>query len=267
MLPTERFKSKATSMLTGRIGKKRETVRELFLALRDQSEDKDFIRFDNNAVKRYARELGFANPFDVVKHDTQATLPEEMVDENYFIVHLGKGEHAFVRGAKCGFTGFHSFENIPQKSRVVWSFNPSMMSKLSPCPGIGFFVKSVQLEVDAFFEIERKPGEHPPILATVEAKRTNAVEFEVRQVYTAMRYLQGWTEKGVIPPDTQIHNLYVVRDSPEGKATKDWYHVRIYDYYFRDPMMMSSIRLRKAREYQLMPYEKDGTDHSQTRLI
>jgi hypothetical protein len=310
MLPTERFKSKATSMLTGRIGKKRETVRELFLALRDQSEDKDFIRFDNNAVKRYARELGFANPFDVVKHDTQATLPEEMVDENYFIVHLGKGEHAFVRGAKCGFTGFHSFENIPQKSRVVWSFNPSMMSKISQsesqtistvynegiisdflvgrknaqvlyhagrraratfeaeaCPGIGFFVKSVQLEVDAFFEIERKPGEHPPILATVEAKRTNAVEFEVRQVYTAMRYLQGWTEKGVIPPDTQIHNLYVVRDSPEGKATKDWYHVRIYDYYFRDPMMMSSIRLRKAREYQLMPYEKDGTDHSQTRLI
>lgn len=64
-------------------------------------------------VKKRARTSGFKNPFDAVKHDTQKTLPDVMISEDYFIIHLGKGKHAFVRGANCGFSGFWSFENIP----------------------------------------------------------------------------------------------------------------------------------------------------------
>jgi len=292
-----------------KIGKKKEIVRDLFLEVRERSENKDFMRFDNDLVKRYAGKLGFKNPFDVVKHDTQKTLPDEMIDESYFIIHLGKGKHAFLRGADCGFSGFHSFENIPQKDRTIWPFYQSLMSRISEsesqtistvynegiigeflvgrknenvllhggrraratfeaeaCLGISFVVKSVQLEVDAFFEIREEAGVHPPILATVEAKKTNAMEFEVRQIYTAMRYLHSWKEKGVIPANTQIHNLYVVRDSPEGRKPGTWYHVRIYDYDFREPTLMSSIHLRKAREYQLKPYSEELDDKGQTKL-
>ncbi|MFW9887194.1 MAG: type II restriction enzyme [Candidatus Thorarchaeota archaeon] len=292
------------------MGKKRETLRELFLELREESKDLNFIPFDNDQVKVYARQTGFRNPFDVVKHDIQATLPEEMIDEDYFIVHLGGGNHAFVRGADCGFNGFHSFENIPQKHRIAWPFKPSVLDVVSQsetqtistvynegiigdflvddknadvlyhagrrakasfyaeaCPGIGFDVKSLQLEADAFFEIREIKGEHPLIIASVEAKKTNATEFEVRQVYTAMRYLRDWTETGEIPVDAEVHNLYVVKDSPDGQAIGDWYHVRIYDYYFRDPMVMSTIRLRKAREYQLHYDAINNGAAKQTTLV
>ena len=111
-------------VLTGKLGKKRETVRELFLEAKEKASNEDFIVFDNDLVKKCASMTGFKNPFDVVKHDTQKTLPDEMISEDYFIIHLGKGRHAFVRGANCGFSGFRSFENIPQKDRDVWPFRP-----------------------------------------------------------------------------------------------------------------------------------------------
>lgn len=118
------------------------------------------------------------------------------------------------------------------------------------CPGIDFKARSVQLEVDAFFEYRRNQI-NPPMLATVEAKKTNAREFEVRQLYTAMMYLRTNIRKGKLPKDTEIRNLFVVRDSPRKGTNENWYHIRIYDYEFTDPDLMSSIKLRKASEYQL----------------
>lgn len=81
-----------------------------------------------------------------------------------------------------------------------------------------------------------------------------------------MRYLLDWTEKGKIPSDTEIHNLYVVRDSPNKKTLEPWYHIRIYDYYFKDPMLMSSLQLRKAAEYQLKPELHSNKPAYQTKL-
>ncbi len=280
-------------MSARRMGKKKEVLREVFLHAKRKAKNKDFIVFNNNLVRKYAVKYGFGNQFDVVKHNTQATLPEEMVDESYFIIHLGRGKHAFIRGSKCGFNGFHLFENIPMKNRIKWRYNPSLMDRLSmsesqtistvfndriihdfmfgnkddrilyhagrrarvsftaeACPGLEFDAHSLQLEVDAFFEMP-ETDDKPPILATVEGKKTSASEFEVRQLFTVMQYLHKGVEDGLLPKNTEIHNLYVVSDSPESKSVEWWYHIRIYDYYFQNPRVMSSIKLRKAKEYQL----------------
>ncbi|MHA1248048.1 MAG: DUF6997 domain-containing protein [Candidatus Thorarchaeota archaeon] len=282
-------------MSVSRTGLKRETIRRVFMAARASNSNHDIICFDNALVKRCATEVGFGNPFDAVKHDTSRTLPDELVAEGYFIVHLGKGRHAFVRGGRCGFNGYHSFENIPQKHRVEWFYRESLIDAITRseaqtistlynegiiadflrgdrnadvlihvgrraktsfsckvCEGLQFTAKSVQLEIDALFEI-MPWGSSPPVIATVEAKKTDAIEFEVRQLYTAMRYLHNFVANGTFPKETEIHNLYVVTDSPSSPRSKSWFHARIYDYRFDDVDRISSIKLVKAKEYQLKP--------------
>lgn len=48
-----------------------------------------------NAVKEISKKIGFGNPFDVTKREK---LPKSLLDNNYCIIHLGNGQHQFIKG-------------------------------------------------------------------------------------------------------------------------------------------------------------------------
>ena len=74
--------------------KKQLVLEKLYL----QCKEKNNYVFSNDEVKEIARELSFGNPFDVTKIDNSNKLPELLLQENIFIIHLGKGRHKFVKG-------------------------------------------------------------------------------------------------------------------------------------------------------------------------
>ena len=58
------------------------------------------LTFDNDEVKGVCSKIGFGNPFDATKWDNSGALPKALVDDDVFVVHLGKGRHQFVSGMR-----------------------------------------------------------------------------------------------------------------------------------------------------------------------
>lgn len=65
--------------------------------------------FHNDKVKEFACEVGFGNPFDVTKLDNLNLLPQHLRDLDLAVIHLGRGNHAFVEGIRHIY---HPFEAI-----------------------------------------------------------------------------------------------------------------------------------------------------------
>jgi len=279
-------------------GMKREVVLKLFHLARKNSDNKAMLVFDNHQVKKLCQRVGFQNQYDVVKHNSPSSLPVEVAEKGYFIVHLGRkgkeaARHAFVYDSSSTFNGFHSFEKIPEGQRKKWSYNKNLLSGVSEaeaqtistlyhagaikdflignqrrpilmhlgrrakvnlegeiCPGVQFPGDSIQLEIDAFIECPKTKSK-PAILAAVEAKTTTAECFEVRQIYTSMRYMHSKIEDKLIPSQTEVHSIYVVQKGAMIKSLEGQHMVRVYDYCFSDPNVMSSIKLRKSRLYKM----------------
>lgn len=103
-------------------GIKQDIIEEIFSICKKR---KDFI-FDNKLVKEISKKHGFGNPFDVTKLDTSKLLPDILLGEDYFILHLGKGKHVFVKGIN---KGFHSFEKIDSKNIFEWKYRKSILNE------------------------------------------------------------------------------------------------------------------------------------------
>lgn len=279
-------------------GMKRRVVLELFRLARKNSGNKAMLVFDNHQVKKVCQSVGFQNQYDVVKHNSPSSLPVEVVNKGYFIVHLGRkgraaARHAFVRDSSRTFNGFHSFEKIPKSQSKKWSYDKNLLSGVSEaeaqtistlyhagaikdflignqkrpimmhlgrrakvnlegeiCPRVQFPGGSIQLEIDAFIECPKTKNK-PAILAAVEAKTTTAECFEVRQIYTSMKYMHSKIEEKLIPSQTEIRSIFVVQEGAMIKSLEGQHTVRVYDYCFLDPNVMSSIRLQEARMYTM----------------
>jgi hypothetical protein len=279
-------------------GMKREVVLKLFHLARENSDSEAMLVFDNHQVKKVCQSVGFQNQYDVVKHNSPSSLPMEVAEKGYFIVHLGRkgreaARHAFVCDSSRTFNGFHSFEKIPEGRRKKWSYDKNLLSAVSEaeaqtistlyhagaiknflignqkrpimmhlgrrakvnlegeiCPGVQFPGGSIQLEIDAFIECPRTKNK-PAILAAVEAKTTTAECFEVRQIYTSMKYMHSRIEEKLIPSQTEIHCIFVVQKRAMIKSLEGQHTVRVYDYCFVDPNVMSSIKLQKSRMYKM----------------
>ena len=74
------------------------------------------IEFTNKELKTVTQDTQFMNQFDATKFDSSDLLPEELKENGFFIVHLGKGKHAFVKGQGC-----HKFEKITKTKNIVAS--------------------------------------------------------------------------------------------------------------------------------------------------
>src|SRR3990170_4697996 len=254
--------------------KKRQLIIQIFEALRGLDKRSDVLPFSNETVKEVSTRVRFRNPFDATKFNTYESLPECLKQEGFIVVHLGRGNHAFVRGV-----GFHNFEPIQQSKS--WSLSNSIVSKLGSIEAdtvstiynekiihdflfgdvsinlkihisrrsnitYDFWIGKnrlhadyLQIEMDALFESRGT-------IATVEVKNVKHSNFEIRQLYSTFRYLDRFYRDGVIPSNFNIRHLFAVVSKG---AKEDFY--RIYEYTFTNWKHMDSINLVKNAQYNV----------------
>ncbi|MCY4042776.1 MAG: hypothetical protein OXF45_03085, partial [Candidatus Dadabacteria bacterium] len=82
--------------------------------------------FDNEIVKEISKQVGFGNPFDATKVDSTEQLSNFLIEEDYFILHLGEGNHKFVKGID---KGFHEFEEVPEENICDWEYRKSLLNE------------------------------------------------------------------------------------------------------------------------------------------
>jgi len=254
--------------------KKQQVVSELF---RICSEKDDYV-FDNDLVKKVCRDVGFGNPFDATKVDDSASLPDGVREADRFIIHLGKGEHAFVKGLGIGY---HKFEVIPDGNKVDWKYRKSVLNEADTSESnilalaanqriihdflyedivaapkvyyprrtqasfsftIGdmeYSATRIQMEIDLTFE-------YLGTVTILEAKNGFPEDFAVYQLYNPFRYFCEMKDSSELEI-AGVDCCYVLRDVIDDVSV-----VRLYSYTFSDYSDMGTIGLKKSAEYRLI---------------
>jgi len=250
--------------------------KQVLLKLFELCSNKGDFRFHNALVKQISTEIGFGNPFDATKIDHLADLPEELIKQDYFVIHIGKGWHTFVKGVSLGY---HTFESIEPNEYVEKPYTPSLLNHVdtSESTVLSFInnqtilqdflydesnttfnryssrrtkisceyligstpitITNQQIEID--LTIERNG-----IVTIFEAKNGFAPDFAVYQLYLPYRYYLALRDSQDIPIQ-QVNCCYVLRDITANQ-------IRLYLYTFSEPNQIGSIKLQKKREYQLV---------------
>lgn len=254
--------------------KKRLMIAEIYQGLKKIDSRSDVLQFGNEMVKEVSTKHRFRNLFDATKFNTFESLPECLKEDGFFIVHLGRGNHAFVRGK-----GFHYFEPIvnikdwklshsvvsklgnSEADTVSTTFNEKMVhdflfdhpvdelkihnSRRSTTDYVFWIGKNqlhadhLQIEMDALFE-------NKDTIATVEVKNVKHTNFEIRQLYSTFRYLDRFRRDGLIPNNYKIRHLFAVVSKGQ---KSDFY--RLYEYTFTSWKHMDSIELVKNAQYNV----------------
>lgn len=259
----------------GTESKKRQLITEIFEGLRAIDKRSDVLSFNNDMVKEVSTKYRFRNLFDATKFNTYESLPECLKKAGFIIVHLGRGNHAFVKGI-----GYHDFEPIQQEK--TWQLSKSVVSKLGNSEAdtvstiynekiihdflfgnkkeelkihisrrsnttYDFWIGRnqlhadwLQIEIDALFESK-------DTIASVEVKNIKHANFEIRQIYSTMRYLDRFCRDGAIPSNYDVRHLFVIVN--KGKR-EEFY--RIYEYRFTDWKHMDSVKLVKNAQYNVV---------------
>lgn len=254
--------------------KKRKSIDVLFNKLRKKNPKAKVIVFTNKELKTVTQDTQFMNQFDATKFDSSDLLPESLKQNGYFIVHLGKGKHAFVKGK-----GYHKFEKIikiknigvgegiideignSEAGAVSFIYNEGIIqdflgvkdlkvhtarrSKVSfsfKVNGLKLHADKQQIEIDGIFET--KDG----MIVTVEAKNVEHEDFEIRQLFSIKKYFDMLMENNVIPKNTNLRILFLVR-----VRNKEQNLCRLCEYKFTDNEDINSIKLVQAVEYRVKP--------------
>jgi hypothetical protein len=249
----------------------------VILELFNRCQQRNDWTFHNNEVKEVAKHFGFGNAFDVTKVDNSSILPQELADADYFITHLGKGYHQFVKGIQ---NGYHSFESIPAKDEIDWNYKKSILNEFdsseSNILSVGFNQSIIhhflyddirknpniynarrkkmdleyrigdseiradkcQIKIDLTLELRGK-------ITIFEGNDNFYDKFEVYQLYHPFLYYFQLKERHNLPIN-EISCCYLLRrKSPNGSL------IRIYEYGFADTYNMASIYLLKSKQYNL----------------
>lgn len=84
------------------------------------------MKFHNNEVKDVCKKIGFGNPFDVTKLDNKGKLPALLQKQDIAVLHLGSGNHCFVKGID---NVYHTFEEITEI--VKWEYKKSLLNQIN----------------------------------------------------------------------------------------------------------------------------------------
>ena len=191
--------------------------------------------------------MGFGNPFDVTKLDNTSKFPQVMLDNDYFIVHLGKGKHKFVKGIN---KGFHRFEPIAPENIYTWKYRKSILNEFdtseSNILSVGFNLGDEKIQASGLqMEIDLTT-EYNGVVTVFEGKNNFPENFAVYQLYFPFLYYHKLkTENKLAIND--INCCYLLRKK-EGEQSV----IRIYQYTFENPDDMASIRLIKNAQYNLI---------------
>ena len=239
---------------------------------------KDFV-FDNDEVREVSRRIGFGNAFDATKWDNSSLLPEELRNEDAFVIHLGTlrgqrriGRHQFVFGIA---TGYHNFESIPEERKYQWPYRRSILNNINTSESnilavgynqriihdflyeditaspkvygsnrtripLDFHIGNDAINIDSVqIEIDMTL-ENMGIITVFEAKNGEPQDFNVFQLFNPFRYYLQNTEQ---VPGSFINCCYLLRIENR---------LRLYLYSFNNQRDPGSIQFIRNAEYTLV---------------
>jgi hypothetical protein len=251
--------------------KKRKSIRLIFEDLQKKNPHSNKLVFSNEIVKKVTGDVKFSNQFDATKFESYEKLPDCLRENGFFIIHLGKGRHVFIKG-----NGYHNFE--PIKETKEWKTRKSLigelgkseastMSELYNSKIIHDFLygksnvdiqvhtarrtrtsydvivsneklhaDKQQIEIDGIFETEE-------IIAAVEVKNVDLKDFEIRQLFNILKYF----EEKKLPPKYKLRIIFIVRIKNKEKNI-----FRLYEYEFLDKERLDSIKLVRNMQYNIV---------------
>ena len=256
------------------MGIKQDVITKIFKLCKKR---KNFV-FDNTLVKKVCKKHGFGNPFDVTKLDNTSIFPHILLDEDYFILHLGEGKHKFFKGIK---NGFHTFEKINEDNIFDWKYRKSILNEFDTSESnilsvasnqriihdflyedivaspkvynarrtkmcISYRVekqeiiaKNLQMEIDLTMELHR-------IITNFEGKNGFPEDFAIYQLFHPFKYYSVLKKNNKLNIK-MITCCYILRKIDKGTSM-----LRLYNYIFEDENDMSSIKLLKSAQYNLI---------------
>jgi len=256
------------------MGIKQEVIAELFKRCKRK---KDFV-FDNTSVKKVCKKYGFGNPFDVTKLDDTSKFPQILLAEDYFILHLGRGRHKFVKGIK---NGFHSFEKIGKNNIFDWKYRKSILNEFDTSESnilsvannqriihdflyedivanpkvygarrtkmnLSYRVRkekilaqNLQMEIDLTMELRG-------VITIFEGKNGFPENFAMYQLFHPFKYYYKLKKEKKLKVK-QITCCYILRKKERGSSI-----LKLYNYAFKDENNMGSIKLLKDAQYNLI---------------
>ncbi len=232
--------------------------------------------FDNDLVKSISEKHEFGNPFDATKMDDKSKLPKILSENDYFLLHLGKGKHQFVRGISNGFHEFEKITNIQDweykksilneldtsesniisvgiNQKIIHKFlyeditaNPKSYASRRTKSTLDYFVKEehiqtndLQMEIDLTMELDG-------VVTIFEGKNNFPKDFAIYQLFTPFLYYQKLKEEKQLNID-KVTCCYLLRKKEEKGSI-----IRIYNYTFTDIKQITSIQLLKSKQYNLI---------------
>lgn len=264
------------------MGKKQEVVARIFQICQRQG---DYI-FDNELVKDVCREVGFKNPFDATKLDSQKLLPDVLIQHDYAVIHLGSGRHQFIRGIH---KVYHPFE--PIQTTIKWPYRKSLLNQYNTSEANTLSVANNQRILHHFLfgedrefdnaDISQRPKTYLPhrtnvdleysfgksavislrriqieidltieyrgVIGVVEAKNGRPETFSVYQLYHPFRYYHD-AGPTLKGKIKNVISAYVVHRREHSQS-----FLNLWAYTFTRPKDITSIKLLKAVCYQLIP--------------
>ncbi|BCW94939.1 MAG: hypothetical protein KatS3mg018_0421 [Fimbriimonadales bacterium] len=201
-----------------------------------------------------------------------------MIQGNYCIAHLGKGQHQFVQALD---KWYHDFEPIDDNEKWIWRYRSSLLNDLEAgeastlslafnqrilhdflyeditaapriyIPGrtradLSYWVGNTQLnltsqqmEIDLTIECNG-------VVTVVEAKNSFRKDFSIYQIFHPIKYYSQKLQEVELQPQ-EINACYVLR-----QKRKSTVRVRMYLYRFTDLDRIDSIVLEGKAEYRLV---------------
>lgn len=254
------------------MNKKQAVLTEIYARCKQRG---DLVFTNESDVKPVCAKLGFQNAYDLSKLDASVDLPEALLKDDMFVIHLGKGKHRFVKGIA---NGYHRFEPIPEEHMKKWQYRRSLLNRTNSSESntlsmannqriihdflyediaaepkaynshrtniplhyrIGdtsISIKRVQMEIDFTME-------HLGEVTVFEAKNGDPRDFNVFQLFHPYHYYLKITREQRLDVRA-IQCCYLVC-----KANR----LRLYLYSFDDPSSPGSIKLKRNAEYNLVP--------------
>lgn len=238
--------------------------------------------FHNDKVKEFAREIGISNAFDATKLDNLNLLPQPLRDLDLAVIHLGRGNHAFVKGTNHVY---HTFEPIIE--RQEWNYQKSLLNGYNASESNVLSVANNQRILHHFAfgqdsefddtDISRRPKTYFPHrtkkyfkydvgshtvddllqieidltiefqgkVAVFEGKNGKPASFNVFQLYHPFLYYHLASENGQLLAGgiNEIICVYVIKRLDD---------IMLWAYTFDKPLDPASIRFLRAKSYHLV---------------
>lgn len=232
------------------------------------------MTFNNDTVKRISVEQKFGNPFDVTKLDNTDKLPQFMKDNNLCVLHLGSGNHRFIKGINILY---HKFD--PIQEHVMWKYRKSLLNEYNDSESnilsvannqriLHDFLFGEDLEFDNL-PIDKRPKTYFPhrTKTTLEynfGKEHIAAENQQIEIDLTIEYngtICVFEAKNGEPDNFNIYQLYnpflyYYKAFPDSKIVCAYLvrlgdSIKLYLYTFSEPLQLGSIEFIKSREYIL----------------